>query len=435
MNLHKAAYFDTMAAAPWAVQPFGLEDQPKLDRLLAGAEIRPGTRILEPGCGTGRLTAILADAVAPGGRVVALDISAAMVRACRNRVEEHPAVDVVHAAIEDYKLEGDSLDLVVCHQVFPHFDDPRAVCTRLARALKPGGRLLVVHFANAATVNEIHRTAAPPIQQDRLPPPTEMRELLCDVGFAVDRCVDDELGYCVRGVRPKAVAGIDGCRGGWLCLVRELGSGRFQPRILPQIADLLDLEPRQIMVAVDVPIGLPDAGPRDCDREARRRLGAPRASSVFPAPARPLLAAASYETACALGQRVDGRKLSRQTWALLPKIREVDAFLRADGTRQTWIREVHPEVSFWAWNGMVPMTQRKKSVAGRKERETLVRRRHGDLYAAAQASLPQGQYGVDDLLDAFAVLWTAERIQSGEATRLPSVPPTDAQGLRMEIVV
>jgi len=84
---------------------------------------------------------------------------------------------------------------------------------------------------------------------------------------------------------------------------------------------------------------------------------------------------------------------------------------------------------------MAPMAYRKKSRAGREEREALVLRRYGDLYAAAQASLPRGQYGVDDLLDAFAALWTAERIRSGEATRLPSAPLVDAQGLRTEIVV
>lgn len=435
MNQVKAAYFDTMVTAPWAVQPFRPEEQPKLDRLLALAEIQPGMRILEPGCGTGRLTAILAEAVGPRGRVLALDISAAMVRACRDRVGEGPPVQVVQAAIEDYALEPAGFDLVVCHQVLPHFDDPAAVCARLARALKPGGCLLVVHFSNAATINEIHRTAAPPIQQDRLPSPVEMRGLLTDAGLAVDRCVDDELGFCVRGIRPRAVAGIDGCRSGWLCLVLELESGRLEPHILPQIAELLALQPRPVLVAIDVPIGLPDAGPRVCDREARRKLGAPRSSSVFPAPARRILEASSYLTACELGQRVDGRKLSRQSWGILPKIREMDAFLRTDPARQTWIREVHPEVSFWAWNAKTPMAHRKKSADGRAEREALIRSKFGDALAVAQSKLPRGQYAADDLLDAFAALWTAERIRAGEATTLPSAPPLDAQGLRMEIVV
>lgn len=56
------------------------------------------------------------------------------------------------------------------------------------------------------------------------------------------------------------------------------------------------------------------------------------------------------------------------------------------------------------------------------------------LLAPAQRTLPRGQYKNDDLLDAFAALWTAERIYQGKATELPDNPPTDAFGLKMAIV-
>lgn len=77
MNRLKAAYFDTMATAPWAVDPSRMEDRPKIARLPSTAEIRPGVSVLEPGCGTGRLTAILSNAVGSAVRVIALDISGA----------------------------------------------------------------------------------------------------------------------------------------------------------------------------------------------------------------------------------------------------------------------------------------------------------------------------------------------------------------------
>jgi ubiquinone/menaquinone biosynthesis C-methylase UbiE len=202
VNRVKAEFFDTMATAPWAVDPFRAEDQPKLARLLTAAAVRPGVYGLEPGCGTGRLTAILADAVGPTGRVLALDISAWMVQACRNRVGERQNVRVLQAAIEEYPVEPEAFDVAVCHQVFPHLDDPPLALANLVRGLKPGGRLLVVHFANADAINEIHRTAAAPIRQDRLPPPVEMRRLLAVAGLVVDWCTDDPLGYLVRGIRP-----------------------------------------------------------------------------------------------------------------------------------------------------------------------------------------------------------------------------------------
>lgn len=230
------------------------------------------------------------------------------------------------------------------------------------------------------------------------------------------------------------VAGLDGCPWGWLCLTKDLATGKVCACILPNIGQLLTMNPRPDVVMVDVPIGLTNSGARDCDLLARKYLRAPRSSSVFPAPVRPTLAATTYIQACQLGVTADGRKLSQQAWAILPKIREVDTFLRADPTLQQWVREVHPEVCFWAWNSKKAMGNRKKSAAGKAEREALVKPVYGTAYAAAQSSLPRGQYGNDDLLDAFSALWTGERFVAGNALVLPGTPPLDSCGLRMEMI-
>jgi len=230
------------------------------------------------------------------------------------------------------------------------------------------------------------------------------------------------------------IAGIDGCPSGWLCLTKDLDTNTVEARILVRIRDLLALDPRPEVVMVDVPIGLTDTGPRKCDLEARAQLRPPRSSSVFPAPIRPTLVATTYAQACQIGEGVDGRKLSQQAWAILPKIREVDTFLRSDATLNQWVREVHPEVCFWAWNGKKAMAHKKKSSAGKAEREVLVKSVYSAAYAAAQSSLPRGRYGNDDLLDAFAALWSGERVVAGKELLLPAKPPLDSCGLRMEIV-
>jgi predicted RNase H-like nuclease len=226
--------------------------------------------------------------------------------------------------------------------------------------------------------------------------------------------------------------GIDGCRGGWLCLTRNGSTGKIDARILSNIREVLAFRPRLDVLAVDIPIGLTERGPRLCDREARARLGRARGSSVFPAPIRPVLAAATYEEACRIGRAAEGRALSRQAWGIAPKIRQVDDFLAADYSRQDWLHEVHPELSFWCWNGGVPMTHNKKTPEGRREREELVVSRFAEALPAARSML-NGGFSQDDLLDAFAALWTADRILSGDALVFPKDPPRDARGLRMEI--
>jgi predicted RNase H-like nuclease len=226
------------------------------------------------------------------------------------------------------------------------------------------------------------------------------------------------------------LVGVDGCSGGWLCVVqRESSVSAF---VAPAIEELLRrLEPA--VIAVDVPIGLTDFGPRLCDLAARQKLGRPRASSVFPAPVRATLTAITYQEACEKHQRADGRRLTRQTFGILPKIREADCLLSQDAALQRIVREIHPELSFAQWNAGRPMAHRKSSLGGRAERELLIETRWSGLRRRLADQLRGSDYQADDLNDALAALWTAERICSGHAVLLPREPARDRLGLRMEI--
>jgi predicted RNase H-like nuclease len=156
-------------------------------------------------------------------------------------------------------------------------------------------------------------------------------------------------------------------------------------RTFVEVLDLVDG-----VVAVDMPIGLLDLpGTRACDAAARRLLG-PRRSSIFPAPARAHLAAGGFG-------EVGG--LSIQAWNLVPKVREVD---------EAWeprVHEVCPETSFAAIAG-APMAHAKRTAAGRAER----------LAALGLDSVPGVRVAKpDDVLDALANRWTAERLATGAA--------------------
>src|SRR5271166_1460230 len=128
-------------------------------------------------------------------------------------------------------------------------------------------------------------------------------------------------------------------------------------------------------VGIDIPIGLPDSGSRRCDLEARKMIGS-RRSSVFPAPARAVLGAASYEEALARSRAVTGRGLSRQTFGILPKIAEVDRLMTPE--RQSHLVEVHPEVGFSVLSGH-PMSRHKATPEGHAERLAALRRLFPDV--------------------------------------------------------
>lgn len=226
------------------------------------------------------------------------------------------------------------------------------------------------------------------------------------------------------------IAGMDGTSEGWVMVVCDDNLGH--PRAL-FVNRLVELQRDLRVVAVDVPIGLPQSGARVADILARRALGKARSSSVFPCPVRPALGASSWTEACALTERADGRRVSKQTFAILPKIAEADAFVRSDPWAHRTIHEVHPELSFAKWSG-APMVHGKKSLLGREERLRLIATTFGSgVFEDVRQSLHSHHVGWDDLADAFAAVWTASRILVDKAKRFPEERVVDAQGVPMQI--
>ena len=196
MNNEKAAFFDTQIDADWADAPYGQVEKPKLDRLFFHCGQLAGCRVLEPGCGTGRLTELLARAVGKSGFVHACDISLQMVEKARGRIRSVEHARVLHGAMEDLDLAEDGVDLVICHQVFPHFDDKSSALNYMARVLKPEGKLLIVHFECRDVINDVHRKAGTVVELDSIPDLGEMTAMLKAIGMKIRYYSDDsELGY------------------------------------------------------------------------------------------------------------------------------------------------------------------------------------------------------------------------------------------------
>jgi predicted RNase H-like nuclease len=226
----------------------------------------------------------------------------------------------------------------------------------------------------------------------------------------------------------EQIAGIDGCRSRWLAIAHMPGSSSFTAQILATnelAAQLWKL------AAIDIPIGLPDRGAREADSLARNFIG-PRYRSVFPCPIRPALDATSWKEACEITYQHNGHRVSPPTFGILPKIRAVDEFVRSTDLRQR-LFEVHPEVSFASWQG-APMLHAKKDARGHEQRRDLIARHFGpEAFASVVAQIDSRKVAADDIADAFAALWSAERLLAGTAQRLPEGSAVDSYGLPMHI--
>ena len=220
--------------------------------------------------------------------------------------------------------------------------------------------------------------------------------------------------------------GVDACKAGWVGIELDPRGRYVAAHVAPGIEALVAAVPDARVVGIDIPIGLPDDSEREADRCAKERIGRLR-SSVFTTPVRSALAEATHAEAVEVNRALANKGFSIQAWGLREKLLEVDDWVRRGPGVQ--VAEIHPEVSFAAMNSG-PLAHGKRSWAGMN-----VRRR---LLAGHGIELPDdpgavGHVGVDDVLDAAAVAWTAHRIATGRARSLPEEPQVFSDGIAAAI--
>jgi predicted RNase H-like nuclease len=248
----------------------------------------------------------------------------------------------------------------------------------------------------------------------------------------------------------RLLAGVDGCKAGWVAVHREPGAPP-SVSVFPTFQALLDALPGAT-IAVDMPIGLPDfssKGGRGPEALVRPLLGA-RQSSVFAIPSRAALyadtgdfttveawyAAHRRASAVAMATSDPPRGVSIQAFGIFAKIREIDALLIARPDLRGRVFESHPEVAFCRLNGGIAMALPKKvkgavNPAGMEERKALLCR-HGYQKSFLDQPPPKGAAS-DDFLDAAAMMLIAGRIANGEARPSPDPPPSDRFGIPIAI--
>ncbi len=249
--------------------------------------------------------------------------------------------------------------------------------------------------------------------------------------------------------------GVDGCRYGWFSVGLDQEGNLVKSGVFGTFSELLACHSEADLILVDMPIGLPDGpGGRDCDKVARKKLEGSRGSSVFPTPTRQTVRevmrrpfpttetdrkrdfAAASKVECETAQK----GLTWQSFYIARKIGEVDILLTAKTeVPRPPIREVHPEVCFWALNGCKPMSHNKKIREGERERLDVLKchlTQTPSIYEGLARCFPSNQVAKDDILDALAAAvtgWLAA-IGKGKLATLPEKPQYDALGLPMEMV-
>nr|WP_250889159.1 DUF429 domain-containing protein [Mesorhizobium sp. dw_380] len=247
------------------------------------------------------------------------------------------------------------------------------------------------------------------------------------------------------------MVGVDGCKAGWIAVRRDPGAAP-SINVFVSFAALLAAIPDGAIVAVDMPIGLPEfssKGGRGPEALVRPLLGA-RQSSVFSIPSRATLYAdtqdfttveawyAAHRRASEVARTTSDppRGVSIQAFGIFSKIREIDTLLIARPDLRGRVFESHPEVAFCRLNGDQAMLLPKKikggiNPAGMAERKALLCR-HGYEMGFLDQPTPRGA-AADDFLDAAAMMLVADRIAGGKARPFPDPPLVDGFGIPVAI--
>ena len=235
---------------------------------------------------------------------------------------------------------------------------------------------------------------------------------------------------------PRWVAGVDACKRGWIVAFRDLDAPHVvRVRVEPTIEAVLDAPERPSVVAVDMPIGLPERagrGGRTADQLARDLLGQ-RRGTVFPTSVRSVVYAETYTAAIALSRSPATQPFapSPPAYAIFPRIREIDRLLRSRPDLIGRVVEAHPEMAFWAMNGDAPVLEPKTTIAGLRTRRRLLQ--EAGIPSSVVNHMPPRGAAKDDLPDALASLVVAEHVAHERARSLPDPPETDEHGIPMAI--
>jgi SAM-dependent methyltransferase len=128
------------AASDYALYRPGYPDE-VVNAVITAPQLRPGSRVLEIGCGTGQLSVPLARHRA---ELVAVELGPNLAAIARRNLAAFPAVRVEVGGFEEWPLPADPFDVVVSATAL-HWIDPPVRFSKPAEALKPGGVLVVVH--------------------------------------------------------------------------------------------------------------------------------------------------------------------------------------------------------------------------------------------------------------------------------------------------
>jgi ubiquinone/menaquinone biosynthesis C-methylase UbiE len=178
----------------------------EVERLAAWLEVQPGTRVADLGAGDGTFAVALARRVGPSGRVYATELDDERLADIRQAATEARLsnVTVIEGAVSSTNLPEACCDALFSRIVYHHLTDPAAINADIFRALRPGGRLVIIDFEPGGIMNWIGRPETADRHGGHGTPKETVRREVTAAGFQLLRGPESWRGrtYAVLFRRP-----------------------------------------------------------------------------------------------------------------------------------------------------------------------------------------------------------------------------------------
>jgi demethylmenaquinone methyltransferase/2-methoxy-6-polyprenyl-1,4-benzoquinol methylase len=189
----RSDFFSGLAAS-WDEAHARPQEQEKLRRFAVHFRLRPGERVLDAGCGSGRLIPLVLQAVGAGGSLVELDFAPGMVDLARGKAEDE-RVQFIVGDVHQLPFPDGRFDRVIALALLPHLDDPGMALREFHRVLRPDGMLVIAHQLGREALDRLHGESSEPVRRDRLPRKKELARLLRKANFAAHEIADEAERY------------------------------------------------------------------------------------------------------------------------------------------------------------------------------------------------------------------------------------------------
>jgi predicted RNase H-like nuclease len=232
--------------------------------------------------------------------------------------------------------------------------------------------------------------------------------------------------------------GIDGCKGGWAAAA--ISKEQLELKVYNSLEEIMNRYGSSKSILIDMPIGLKESSLQIRPEEEARKLLKGRASCIFNVPCRQAVYAEDYNKANELNKEILGKGISKQSYGISSKIREVDEFLIKHPQFNNKLLEAHPEVCFAKLNYKAsfkePVYESKKTDEGRKKRVEILKKYYNKLEDLEEliSSNKNLSKAADDIIDALCLAVSAMVGQNNRFETIPERPEKDSEGRFMQMI-